>query len=66
MNSGKSDNRRTRPKIDALEKLLSMNEEQIEAIGGINSTLIDVLNLKCVSSTLDILSSPDYFLMDLF
>ena len=42
--------------IDYLEKISSMSQQQIDALGGINSILKDVLNLKYVSSTLDILS----------
>ena len=45
-----------------------MSQEEIETLVGINSTLIDVLNLKCVSSTLDIFSLQITFpfLMDFF
>ena len=42
--------------IDRLEEISSMSQEQIDKLGGINSILKDVLNLKCVSSTLDVFS----------
>ena len=42
--------------IDRLEKISAMSQETIDKLGGINFLLKDVLNLKCVSSTLDVFS----------